>query len=85
MNLHDNLQFHQTPSTHLPYDLPTNTAIPDDLREDFVPICYITCSKRLSMPINEKDILTRANFDNAIDLLRASLQLVGGRQLDGAL
>ena len=85
VNLHDNLQFHQTPRTHLPYHLPTNAAIPDDLREDFVPICHITCSKRLTMPINKKDILTRANFDNAIGLLRTSLQLVGGHQSDGAI
>lgn len=69
----------------LPYDLPANTAIPDDLREDFVPIRHITCSKRLTMPITKKDILTRARFDNTIDLSRPSWQLVGGHQLDDAI
>ena len=67
---HHNLQYHQSPLTPLSYHLPANTTVPDDLREDFVPVRHVTRGKNLTRPIDKKDIVTGAEFDGTIDLIR---------------
>lgn len=52
----------------LPYNLPMNLAIPNDLREYLVSILHIDYQERLTMSIHEQEILTGAHFDQAIDL-----------------
>lgn len=53
----------------LPNNLPTNFAIPDDLREHFVPIGDIRYQERATVSIDKQHILAGARFDEAIGLL----------------
>ena len=60
---------HYITSSPLTYDLPTNTTIPNNLREDFIPTRHIRRCERLAIFANEQNVLTGARTGYTIDLV----------------